>query len=75
MAWYYQRVSVIAGLVLFGPAAFPLLWKSPLFTHRAKVWLTVIFTLLTIVMVYMTWESLKLMVSLIVELMTPVSVQ
>ncbi|MGE0821063.1 MAG: hypothetical protein AB7G75_31550 [Candidatus Binatia bacterium] len=36
--WYYRRPYVIAMLVLVGPLALPLLWRSPYFS-RAAQWL------------------------------------
>ena len=49
--WYYGWGSVIAALLLTGPLAFPLLWKSPRFTRTGKILLTAAFTALTIYLI------------------------
>ncbi len=38
--WYYGLVPVFLGLLLMGPFAFPILWKSPRFNLFWKVLLT-----------------------------------
>ncbi len=61
MAWYYKHWTVISGLILVGPLAFPLLWKSPYFTRGWKIILTIIFSILTVVMIYASMETVKIM--------------
>lgn len=53
--WYYTIPSVFLALLLFGPFAFPLLWKSPEFNRPWKIGLTVGITLLTLYLIYVTW--------------------
>ena len=41
--WYYRVSYVVAMLLLVGPVALPLLWKSPHFSRAAKsTWTTVV---------------------------------
>jgi len=41
--WYYRVSYVVAMLLLVGPLALPLLWKSPRFSRPAKAtWTTVV---------------------------------
>jgi hypothetical protein len=55
--WYYTVPSVFLALFLFGPFAFPLLWKSPQFNQGWKIGLTLGVTLLTFYLIYATWTS------------------
>ncbi len=56
--WFYGTASVIFSLILFGPLAFPLLWKSPRFSRKAKIILTLFVTLATIYMVVASWQMI-----------------
>ncbi len=47
-------------LLTIGPFAFPLLWKSPNFSRRAKWILTIFFILLTILTIWFSAETIKL---------------
>ena len=41
--WYYRVSYVVAMLLLVGPLALPLVWKSPHFSRSAKsIWTTVV---------------------------------
>ena len=40
--WYYSIPSVIFSLILLGPFAFPLLWKSPAFNWFWKILITAV---------------------------------
>ncbi|MFA6600303.1 MAG: hypothetical protein WC352_03040 [Candidatus Omnitrophota bacterium] len=53
--WYFWKSSVFVALILLGPLAFPLLWKSPAYSRFWKIFLTVVFTLLTVYCVVATW--------------------
>lgn len=55
--WYLSVPAVLIGLFLFGPLAFPLLWKSPAFTKIWKIFLTAVFTALTI---WLLWGTGKI---------------
>ena len=46
--WHFKVWGVVVLLVLFGPLAFPFLWKTSTFSRRIKIILTVIFSILTI---------------------------
>ncbi len=54
--WYYGLGPVLTALFLFGPFAFPLLWKSPRFNFLWKIILTVVVTLSTVYMIAGTWH-------------------
>lgn len=49
--WYYGVPAVLLGLILLGPFAFPILWKSPRFNMAWKIILTAAVTLLTVYMI------------------------
>ncbi len=49
--WYLGVPSVIAALLLLGPLAFPLLWKSPKFNSFWKIFLTVAIIAMTLYMI------------------------
>ncbi len=49
--WYYGLVPVFLGLILMGPFAFPLLWKSPQFNLFWKVLLTFLVAAATLWMI------------------------
>ena len=55
--WYYRKTSVMVALLLLGPAAFPLLWKSSEYHRFWKIFLTVAFTLLTGFLIIGTWKT------------------
>lgn len=59
--WYYRTPSVLTALVLFGPLAYPLLWKSPKYNLTWKIILTVIFTAATVYMIIATWHIYALL--------------
>jgi len=41
--WYYRVPYVVTMLLLVGPLAFPLLWRSPYFSRRARwIWAVVV---------------------------------
>ena len=61
--WYYGLVPVILGLVLMGPFAFPLLWKSPNFNLAWKVILTLSVTALTVWTIWITGQTIKLVIN------------
>ncbi len=55
--WYYTIPSVIFALLLFGPFAFPLLWRSSQFNKAWKIGLTISVSALTFYLIYVTWYS------------------
>ena len=54
--WFYNPLVVIGALLLLGPFAFPLLWKSPSFNQFCKIVLTIAVILMTIYMLWGTWK-------------------
>lgn len=59
--WYFTFWGVVVLLVLFGPFAFPFLWKSNVISTRGKVVLTVIFSILTVWLLVHTFYVTQLM--------------
>lgn len=55
--WYYKKMPVITSLLLVGPFAFPLLWKSSEFSLFWKIFLTGALTFLTVYCVIFTWKA------------------
>ncbi|HTL46719.1 MAG TPA: hypothetical protein VL688_01515 [Verrucomicrobiae bacterium] len=61
--WYYRRWIVILLLfVVLGPLALPLLYKSPCFSKKAKVILTV---LMVLTMVYLAKATYTIVAAII----------
>jgi hypothetical protein len=55
--WFYSVPFVLLMLfVVIGPFAFPLLWKSPRFNRTSKLILTIIVTILTIFLLWLTYK-------------------
>ncbi len=50
--WFHHLWFIIGMLIVVGPFAFPLLWKSPNLSISLKWMLTILFTALTIAMVW-----------------------
>lgn len=63
--WYYEVWSVFLALILLGPLAYPLLWKSPKLSLKWKWILTLIFSLLTFVMIVLTWGTFQLLLDIL----------
>ena len=59
--WSYRIPSVLTALILLGPLAYPLLWKSPRYSLAWKIILTVLFTAATIYMIIGTWHIYALL--------------
>ena len=68
--WYHKVWFVIAMLLTIGPLAFPLLWKSPRFNRPTKWFLTILFILLTILTIWLSAETFKLVLQEIKEIQT-----
>ena len=51
--WYYNRwvVLVIITPLLLGPFGLPLLWKSPNFSRSAKIVLTIVTVIWTVLLI------------------------
>jgi len=64
MDWYYRKPYVVAMLLLLGPVALPLLWRSPHFSSPARwVWTALVLgvVLLFIAMPYLLHALLQQM--------------
>jgi hypothetical protein len=64
--WYYRKWPVLLALLLLGPLAFPLLWKSAEYTRFWKIFLTAVFAFLTVYFLVLTvitykavWNEMK----------------
>ena len=57
MKWYHKPIPVILALILMGPFAFPLLWKSDYFNSFWKIVLTLAFTALTFWFIQITIQT------------------
>ncbi len=71
--WYHNFWIVIAMLVTLGPFAFPLLWKSPSFSTHLKWALTILFTALTVLMIWLSIETIKLVLKQFEEIRATLS--
>lgn len=66
--WYHELWFVIAMLLAIGPFAFPLLWKSPALNTQVKWWITVLFSILTIFALWLSFETVKLTLKYVNEI-------
>lgn len=65
--WYYGMGTVLAALFLFGPLAFPLLWKSPRFSRAWKTALTIAVTALMVYLLFETWHLVEIILGQILS--------
>ena len=55
-AWYFRTSSLIAGILLLGPVALPLVFFNPHYSLKKKIIISVIVILFTILLtVFMAW--------------------
>lgn len=66
--WYLKWWSVVLLLLTIGPFGFPFLWKSKDFNLFWKIVLTVGFLILTVVLVWGTWEAASVFIRMYREL-------
>ena len=57
--WYHHMWFVIGMLIMAGPFAFPLLWKSPRLSVSLKWMLTILFTAVTVGAVWVSVQTGK----------------
>ena len=68
--WYFRGWFVILmAFVVLGPLAIPLLWKSPEFSKRAKIILTVVIIIYTLILLVIPYLILMRIYSNISSLM------
>ena len=58
--WYHEVWFIIFMLILLGPFAFPLLWKSSKFSRAFKWIVTILFSIVTLLAVWFSIEVVKL---------------
>ena len=51
--WYYSTSAIVIGLVVIGPFALPLVWKSPKYKVITKVIITIVVIAVTIWLCYL----------------------
>lgn len=49
--WYYSTTAVVISILLVGPLALPVVWKSPRFKILTKIIITIIVIILTILLI------------------------
>ena len=54
--WYYKPITVVIAILCAGPLALPLVWRSPAFTKRLKIVITILLAILTIVLIKISIE-------------------
>jgi len=52
--WFHHLWFIIGMLIVVGPFAFPLVWKSPRLSFSLKWMLTILFTAITIAMIWLS---------------------
>jgi hypothetical protein len=57
--WYFSTPNVVAGLLLLGPLALPLVWLNPRFRPMTKAIITAIVAVVTILAIYLTAHLYK----------------
>lgn len=58
-SWHHRPLFVILLLLALGPFAFPWLWKTPFFSPRAKIVLTLLTMAATVWLLWITYGSFK----------------
>jgi hypothetical protein len=68
MKWYYRRgVILILLFFVLGPFGLPLLFKSPAFSRKGKIILTILVLVYTIVVLKYVYSWVKLSYTIINE--------
>lgn len=68
MKWYYRKgVIIILLFFVLGPLGLPLLFKSPAFTRKRKIILTILVLVYTIVILKYVYSWVKLSYTIINE--------
>ena len=65
--WYLKRTVVIIAILCIGPLALPLLWLSPAFTRLAKIIISIIVILLTILLCILSLKTYCLALNFLLE--------
>lgn len=60
--WYFKWWTVIAALLVLGPFAFPLLWKSKDFNLFWKWVLTIVISVMTVALLWSTWKIVQIVI-------------
>jgi hypothetical protein len=50
--WYYATTSILVALIVAGPFALPLVWKSPKYQTTTKIVITIAIAALTVWLCY-----------------------
>jgi len=67
--WFYSVWSVLLALFVFlGPFGLPLLWKSPRFSRGAKILLTALTTVYTLVLIAETVRAARFAYAILASL-------
>ena len=61
--WYHSVPAVIGAILLLGPFAFPLLWKSPRFSLFWKWVVPIVTLILTVALIFGTWKTVEFFIA------------
>ncbi|MBC8481688.1 MAG: zinc ribbon domain-containing protein [Planctomycetes bacterium] len=54
--WYYSTSAIVTSLIVLGPLALPLVWKSPKYKVITKVIITIVVVAVTIWLCYLVGD-------------------
>ncbi|MBP7216373.1 MAG: hypothetical protein KBA46_03705 [Candidatus Omnitrophica bacterium] len=57
--WYFKRVSLIVSFLCVGPCMLPLVWGNPSFSPKAKIVISVIVVVATLLLGVVFAKSLE----------------
>ena len=61
--WYHSTSAIIIGLILIGPFALPLVWKTPKYNPTTKAIITVVVLIVTIYLCYLTGQMYQKLIN------------
>jgi len=57
--WFFKTSSLVIAFLCVGPFALPLVWFNPLYSKTRKIVLTVVISVLTLLLVLVSWNALR----------------
>lgn len=57
--WYFKSWSLVISFLCVGPFMLPLVWTNPRFSKQAKITVSVIIIVLTYLLAWLLFSSLK----------------
>ena len=61
--WYFKTWSLVVSFLCIGPFMLPLVWTNPRFSKRAKIIISVVVVIITLIITEYLMKSLKTILS------------